>query len=574
MHSADAPVTPRHRRPGPVAEGLLAFLLGLLLAVLVRRPQDLMTTVPGQARDPVLLSWQLSWPGHALTSSDSLYDGNVFAPVERSFAFTDLLLGYLPFSLLGRGPEAALLRYNVVLLFAMALAFAGTWVLVRQLGLGRAAALLAATAFAFNPWRASQLQHVQVLSSGGIPLALALLARGHGIGRRTGLREVRPAWAFAGWAVAAWHVSIGFGLGLQLAYLLGVCTAVAAVRALLLQRRGGGWPDRRLLGADAAGIALFLALSGVLALPYFAIVEDHPQSRRSVAELQEFSPSATALVTAPAESWAWGRYSEDERKDVGAVQEKALFPGFVALAMGAVGLLLPGAWSRRRVAMVAGATVVIALFALGTSGPAGGRWTYLLLYEHAPGWQGVRTPSRLVTTAWLGLALLAAHGVTVLQRAMRGTSRTVDAPAFSGLAVVLTALALVEGLDTAGLTTIRTPPTGVRLADLPEPVMVLPSEDFVDQDVMLWSTDGYPAVVNGVSGFTPQEQAELRDAAARLPAPDALDRLRRSGVATLVLLPELTPGTRYEPVTAASLSLLPGVLVEARGDAVVVRLQP
>lgn len=573
MPAPDAPPTP-HGRPGPVPEAAFSLLLGLLLAVLVRRPQDVGSTVPGDPRDPVLLSWVLAWPAHALTAADRLWDANVFAPLENSAAFTDLLLGYLPFGLLGEGPAAALVRYNVVLVFATGLAFAGTWVLVRQLGLGRAAALVAATAFAFSPWRVSQLNHLQVLSSGGIPLALAMLARGHGIRLRTGSGPVRPGWALAGWATATWQISLGFGLGLQLAYLLAVCTAVAAARAVVLVRRGGTAPAPRLLAADGIGIALLLGVSGVLAAPYFEVVEDHPESRRTVAEVAFYSPSPSALVTAPADSWLWGRYSEAARDGVPGINEKALFPGLVVTVLAAAGLL-PGPWSRRRVVLVAGTVVVLVLFALGTAGPGGGRWGYLLLYEHAPGWQGVRTPSRLVTTAWLGLALLAAHGVVVLRAlvARSGARHTaqLDRPAAAALALTLAALALLEGIDTAGRTAVPTA-APVPLAALPGPVMVLPSEDHLDQNVMLWSTAGFPRVVNGVSGFTPQEQTELRDAAARLPAAEALDRLREAGVATLVLVPGAFPGTRYGQIDLAGLDALPGVRVEQQGDVLLVDL--
>ena len=53
---------------------------------------------------------------------------------------------------------------------------------------------------------------MQVISSGGIPLALALGVRGY--------RLRRPGWVVAGSAVAAWQLSIGFTLGLPFAYLL------------------------------------------------------------------------------------------------------------------------------------------------------------------------------------------------------------------------------------------------------------------------------------------------------------------------------------------------------------------
>lgn len=560
----------RVARGGVLPEAAGAFLLGMLLAVLTRRPQDLSTTVPLDAGDPVLQTWVLAWPAHALRNGLPLFDANAFAPLQNSFAFTDLMLGYLPLGLVGQGPEAAVVRYNVALLIATALAFAGTWLLVRQLGLGRAAALVAAVFFAVNPWRVSQLGHLQVLSTGGIPLALAMLARGHGLGLRAGRGPVRPGWALAGWATATWQVSIGFGIGIQLAYLLGILTAVAGVRALLTVRRGGGWPSRGLLAADGAGLVLFLGVSAVLALPYFAVVEDHPSSRRSVADLELFSPTASSLLTAPPESLLWGRVTEDRRQDVIAVNEKELLPGAVVVVLAVAGLW-PGAWSRRRVVLLTGSVVVLTVFALGTNGPAGGRFSYLLLFDHAPGWQGIRTPGRLVTLAWLGLALLAAHGVTVLRRAAWPRPTPGERPAALALGLGLSALVLLEGLDTAALAPVPPAPS-VRLADLPGPVMVLPSESGTDQHVMRWSTDGFPKIVNGISGFTPQLTEDLRSAASLLPAPEALQRLRGAGVRTLVVLPQSLPGTRYEGLDAGVLAALPGVTVEQRADALVVTI--
>lgn len=556
-----------------MTEGVAAFALGLLLAVVVRRPYDLTASVPGHPRDPELLSWVLAWPAHAVTSWSSLWDANIFAPTANSFAFTDALLGYLPFGLVGEGPVAAVVRYNVVLLFAFALAFAGKWVLVRQLGLGRAAALVAAVAFAFNPWRLSQLNHLQILSSGGIPLAMAMLARGHGIHVRTGGGPIRPGWALAGWATAAWQVSLGFGLGLQLAYVLAICTAVAGVRMLLRVQRGGGWPPRRLLAANGIGLVLFLGTAGALAQPYLQAVEDHPHARRSIGEIEFWSPTPSSFVTAPADSWAWGRYTANRRLDVQGLNEKALLPGLTVTSLAVAGLLLPGGWSRRRRVVLVGGVVVIAAVALGTNGPFGGRM-FLLVYDYLPGYQGIRTPGRLVTTAWLGLALLAAHGVSALARALGGISdvrAAVASPTLAlGLSLGLSAGALLEGLDTAPQTPVRPAPTSVRLAELPQPLMVLPSEDEFDERVMRWSTDGFPRVVNGVSGFPTNEQTELRDAAARLPDPSALERLRRSGIRTLVLLNDALPGSRY--LNASTMAGLPGVLVEPRGDVTVVYL--
>lgn len=541
------------------------MVLGTVLALAVRRPHDWSTTIAHDDGDPLLNSWILGWPAHAIRSSGRLWDANTFAPLANSFAFTDSLLGYLPFGLVGSGPSAALARYNVVLIFTLALAFAGTWVLVRQLGLGRAAALVAATAFAFSPWRASQLGHLQVLSTGGIPLALAMLARGHGIGLRCGSRRARPLWAYAGWVTAAWQVSLGFGIGLQLGYVLAVCAGCAALRVVARRLRGDEGPDPALVIANGAGLVLFLGVAAVLAQPYFDVVEEHPQSRRTVEQVEAFSPDPASLVTASPDSWLWGPVTGPLREGVEAVNEKELWPGLLAVGLAALGLAR-GPWSRQRRIVLLGATATLAALSLGTNGPFGGSG-YLLLYEYAPGYQGVRTPGRLVTTAWLALALLAAHGVTVLLR-LRPVVRHLDR---STVAAALTALVLVEGLDTAVQVPVERPPS-VALADVPGPVLVLPSDQLADILVMHWSADRFPRVVNGYSGFQPLLQAELRRAAARLPSADSLSLLRSSGVRSLLLLHDRLAGTRYERLDLVALAQVPGVRVERRGEVTIVDL--
>lgn len=110
----------------------------------------------------------------------------------------------------------------------------------------------------------------------------------------------------AGWAVAAWQVTIGFGLGLQFGYLLGVLTVIYAAAWLLRGRRRDGPPSRRLVAAELGGMALFLLVAVAFALPYLAVVEAHPESRRTVADLALFSPPATGFLTAPADSLVYG----------------------------------------------------------------------------------------------------------------------------------------------------------------------------------------------------------------------------------------------------------------------------
>ena len=80
------------------------------------------------------------------------------------------MVGYAPLALPGSGVEAAVARYDVIFLLANAMAFAGAFVLARELGLGPAAACVAGAAFAYSPWRLEQGGHLHILSSGAIPL--------------------------------------------------------------------------------------------------------------------------------------------------------------------------------------------------------------------------------------------------------------------------------------------------------------------------------------------------------------------------------------------------------------------
>src|SRR4051794_39221631 len=245
------------------AEVLFAAFTGILLALLMHWPMPLHIgrDVPRDLGDPLPQAWQVAWDGHALAHQPlDLFQANVFWPLKNSLAFSDALVGYAPFGLIGSGPHAAVVRYDLLFLFAYALAFFGAWLLARELGLGRVGAFVAGAAFAYAPWRLEQDGHLHVLSSGGIPLALALLVRGY---RRGSARTV-----LAGWLVAAWQLSLGFSLGLQLAYLL----LVLGVLALALGFR----PPRATLIATVLGGLAFVLVAVPLSRPYLEVGRDHP----------------------------------------------------------------------------------------------------------------------------------------------------------------------------------------------------------------------------------------------------------------------------------------------------------
>ena len=128
----------------------------------------------------------------------------------------------------------------------------------------------AATRYA--PWLLAQAGHLHVLSNGGIPLALAMLARGHGWSLRHGYRPERrhDGWVVAGWLVAAWQLSLGFGIGLPFAYFLAGVGAGRRrhlfVRAAGCDRAGRPF-GRRLFVADVLGGVLFAGVGRAAGAP-------------------------------------------------------------------------------------------------------------------------------------------------------------------------------------------------------------------------------------------------------------------------------------------------------------------
>jgi hypothetical protein len=434
---------------------------------------------------------------------------------------------------------------------SFAVAALGLYALVRQLGAGRAAAVVTAVAFAYAPWRFAHAGHLNILSTGGVPLALAMLARGHGWSLRSERRPrtVRPAWAFAGWLVAAGQVSLGFGLGTPFVYVLAGLTVVTVVSRI--PRRTAGSPvDRpdpapgrrrpawtaQLLRADLAGGALFLLITAALAIPYLQVLAEHPDARRSVAWLDLMSPPVHGFFLSGEHSWLWGSTQQDTREHLAVGGEMELLPGFTLLALAGLGLFR-SAWTVRARLLLLLGVVVSAWLALGTRTPGHGRYGYLLLYRFLPGFDGSRTPGRLVLWTILLLCILVAGALTTSPTGRRF-------PVRRSLALTLALLGvLAEGVNRTPHPLVPTAP--IALAGLAAPTLVLPTDELGDLHVMLWSTADFPTVVNGSSGYNPPNRQALRDAMVRFPDQRSVRLLRRLGVKTVVVLPEAV-GTEYE----------------------------
>src|SRR5262245_768447 len=531
----------------------LAAIGACLLAIVMTWPLilHLGSTVPRDIGDPLAEAWQPAWGGHALLHDPLHYfDANRFWPLKYSLAFGDALVGYAPTGIIGSGPHAAMVRYDALFIFAYALAFFGAYLLARELGLGPGGAAVAGAAFAFFPYRLEQDGHLQVISSGGIPLALAFAVRG--------VRLRRPWWLFWAWVVAAWQVSIGWVLGLPFAYGLAAVVLVAVVIWLV---RGRPALPRPMIIAGAAGALLFVGVSYWIAHPYLYVADHFPASRRSPHEVAAFSGPLKVFLTAPEENFIWGHATAGFRNHLSTWQEKTLFPGAVILLLAVAGLRSSSLPKRLRIGLGI-AAVAIMVLELGFQEAGGLLWPYRVLYDVLPGWDAIRTPGRLAIFSAVPLGLLAGAGAEAAIRAAR--RRRWPAWAGVGIAAILVLAIATEGrslpfdpFDDQAMPAV--PPSGPSTADIPQPQLHLPALTAKENRAyQLESTHGFPEIVNGRASTNPAEVLNLVRDMANFPDAATVRELQDYGVRTVIIhqgLTEHTPqaGAARKPITGLPL---------------------
>ena len=533
--------------------------LGMLLALAMHwpLPMHLGRDVAQDLGDPLVQAWQVAWDGHALTSQPtSLFQANMFWPQRDSLAFSDALVGYAPAGLIGEGVHAAIARYDLLFLFAYALCFVGAYLLARELGAKPAGSIVAGIAFAYAPWRLEQEGHLHIISSGAIALALFLLLRGY---RRQSAKTI-----VAGWLVATWQFSIGFSLGLPLAYLLAALTAAVAIGWL---RKGRPRPPRNVVAATVAGMACFALVAGLLARPYMRVLANHPEAHRSIGTVAYYSGPPYMYLVASEDSRVWGTVTTPLRDRLGPVPEQALFPGLAILALAIFGFA-NGALPRHVRRRLGYAALAFAILSIGFQ-LNGVSWLYPYrwLYELLPGWQGIRVPGRLHTLTTLCLALLAAGGAQALANKARARK---GAPAAVATTVALCLAILAEGWGFADHPTVEVAPPGQ--ASAPQPALHLPAGPFDNRRYVLWSTDGFPEIVNGRGSFIPREFVDVMRVTRTFPDERSVAALRKLGVASVTVhLRHAGPRLRKAALTGSLRGL--GLDRERRAGTVLFRLR-
>jgi hypothetical protein len=309
-------------------------------------------------------------------------------------------IGLALFALL---PAAPALDALVIVLLVVAAQ--GTYSLARRFGSDRIGAVLAGLAFAGSGYIACQLKHLSIVSTVvWLPVGLLLIDRALAPAESRSRRSV--AMALFG-LVFAEQVLCAFP---QSAYICALTYGAFALFRAWSARREFGAPRIAILalGGLAVAVALGAAAGAIVLLPLSAL---GGISDRAATLGYEWS---TRLAYWPQNLWTFvvpyinGDISDNSYVGPPFFWEDYGYVGVATLVLAFYG----GIRERRRsvVLFTAAMTVLAYLFVLGQATPV-----FRVAYMLIPGMDMFRFPTRFLIVVELGLALLAAFGLTRLR---------------------------------------------------------------------------------------------------------------------------------------------------------------
>jgi hypothetical protein len=534
--------------------------------------------LPGDLGDPLLNAWILGWDAQRLAYGlAGFWDAPILYPARHTLAYSEHLFGVALFvAPIYWASANAVLAYNVAFLGSYALAGTGMYLLAHYLCGRRDAAVLAALVFAFGPYRAGHVSHLQVLLSGWMPIALWLLHR------YFDAPSWRRAIAFAA-AFVLQALSNGY-------YLFFLALPVAIISISELARRRDDW--RRVVLQLATAALVIAGAIAPFALAYIALRRQGFHRLESDWTMFSADVGSYFLTAGSVRFWRWLH---------GALNVEAqLFPGLTGLALAAIAFFREPREPREpRESQIPnpeshlGSYSVIAVSAFVLSlGPAPKAWghqflpsgPYLWLVRIVPGLDGLRAPARISVVVYLALAVLAAFGAARLFNLWSGRTRGI---AFLSIALFALAegaavplqLAAVDGRgraqDRAVYRWLATSDAGA--------VLELPIREWDVTPTLMYQYatlfHGHP-ILNGYSGYGSALQEFLGGSGSPLReltyADGSLAMLRAIGVRYLLVHPGDYDDPAFGAATVRAIKESSGHVAETRdyGAVVAFRLLP
>jgi hypothetical protein len=571
-----------------------ALLLFVILALVLTYPLALHLHDAVEDRQDALLNvWITAWDGHQLlTDPLHLFDANIFHPYARTLAYSELLLGNalwaMPITAVSGNP---VLGYNIVLLLSFVLSGFGTFLLVRALTRSSSAGLVAGIIFSFSAYRMTNLAQAQLLTTQWMPFALLALVQL--------ARQPRPRHAATFVLFFCLQVLSSFYYGILLALaVLGFVIWEFGIGVLRARDSRSGIRRRALAGYLLAAACCCALVVLPFALPYFS-VQGELGFERTLADSRPFSASLRQyLMVAPGNVVHGQWLPSDDTPIAGGYPVDALFPGIIALALGAWGMVRGKGPTRWFFLLLLLASFVLSLgpqLYLAPGQPAGmdAELPYAWLYAFVPGFKALRAPVRFDALLMLALAVLAGYGTATLvdSRQQRASSQG-DVTAGFLLASCALLLVTLESLvwPAAKAEQIpvgdQVPPVyrwlaagadgATRPAQAPAPILELPmafTSGGPQLDYQYYSTTHWRTTPDGYSGFVPPKHGQIVYEMERFPSERSVSLIQALGAGYLIIHTDRYPAARWAEMERALSEVSDLALVETFGADQVYQVQ-
>ena len=570
-----------------------ALLLFAMLSLLLTLPLALHLGDAVEDRQDALLNvWITAWDGHQLlTDPFHLFDANIFYDYRRTLAYSELLLGNgllaLPLTAASGNP---VLGYNLVLLLSFVLSGLGAYLLVRRLTGSSAAGLIAGVLFAFSSYRLTNLAQAQLLTTQWMPFTLLALFHL--------LRRPRPRFLFAFVLFFCLQALSSFYYAILLA-LTVVAFTLWEIGRLGIGKLGighwelgiGNWElgiEHWSLGIGK--LVIYLSLAAILCAliiapfvrPYFR-VQREMGFERTLADSEPFSASLKQYLMVPPGSVLHGRWLPADAAPLpGGYPPDALFPGLVATALAAWGLLRGKGRTRWFFFLLLLAAFILSLgprLYLAPGVPANLDLTlpYAWLYALVPGFKALRAPVRFNALVTLALAVLAGYGVSGIEGGRKTGRRSLPIYlllVYSILAAWVYPAARITPVPVGD----RVPPVYRWLAGQPVdvilelPLAFTPGGPRLDYQYL--STYHWRTTPDGYSGFVPPRHGQIVYEMERFPSERSVSLLQALGVEYVIVHTDRYPAERWAAMQQALASVAELTPTETFGPDRVYRVQP
>lgn len=508
--------------------------------------------------DTLFNIYVINWTAHSLkTNPLNLFNATMFYPNRYTLAYSDhefmsALIALPVLALTHNG----VLGFNFVIIMSFIIGALGAFLLVEHLTGDRLAAFAGGVIFGFSLYRLAHITHMQLLSTGFLPLAFLCL---HLFTER---KKPLYAFLFSIFSIALFLTVWSYGFFLAFAVLIYLVVLVLVERRKLyaLVRGKAGALDRKAAFRWAAFLlASFVLIGAVLApfiLPYLKARKLNPDFQRDISEIYSYSGDVSDFLVAPQQSLFWGAATGVLRPDPytrGNGSERSLFTGLLPylLAIAGVAYLHGKGRSKRFILWFYVALLVLAaVMCLGVTFYAFGRhagiWMpYRLLYHFFPGFKAIRTPTRMFVLVLLSLSVLGGFGVKWLRDRLEGRyDKLLAVFLLVALLVLMVAEVMPTGIEMKRIETRDEFPAVYRwLATRPgdSPTVVFPLAPYdaeapsgIDEPAFVGmephriyhNTANWKKLLNGYSGYIPVSYKDAVKYTRDFPSSGALSFLR------------------------------------------------